>query len=359
MTTSSEAIPDAAHAEMFASHMITIFNHGLASVAISIGHRTGLFDAMAGLSSATSGEIASAAGANERYVREWLAAMVTAKIVSYEPATSTYRLPHEHASFVTRSGGPDNIAFFTQYVALVGQVESRVVDAVRKGGGVGYEHFPDFQRLQAEETARVYDAKLISEILPVVPGLVERLQSGIDAADIGCGAGHALNLMAEAFPSSRFVGYDISAEGVGLGRLQAEDRGLTNVAFEVRDLAALEIESAFDLITAFDVIHDQVRPREVLRRVAAALRPDGVFLMADIAASSRLEKNLDHPFGPALYSLSLLHCMTVSLAHGGEGLGTMWGEEKAIELLGEAGFGDIEVRKVDGDVLNSYYIARI
>lgn len=348
---------DQTKADAFAAYMLDVLNHGALNMTISIGHQTGLFDTMADLPPSTSDEIARAAGLHERYVREWLGAMVTGRLVEYDPASRTYRLPPEHAPLVTRAGGIDNMAFFTQYIALIGGVEQKIVAAFRDGGGVGYEHYPEFQRIQAEETARVYDAKLVSAILPLRAGLVERLRRGIAVADFGCGAGHAVNVMAREFPNSTFTGYDISAEGVAAGRAEARSLGLQNARFEVRDVATLETEDAYDLVTAFDTIHDQVRPRDVLQRAQRALRRGGLFLMADIAGSSHLEKNLDHPLAPMLYTYSVTHCMTVSLAHGGEGLGTMWGEERAHELLAEAGFGAVEVRQVEGDVLNVYYLA--
>jgi SAM-dependent methyltransferase len=349
---------DQQKAEAFAAHMTNIVNLGALNMAVSVGHQTGLFDALSNLPPSTTSEIAKAAGLQERYVREWLGAVVTGKIVEYDAATETYWLPAEHAPLVTRAGGPDNLAFFTQYVRIMAAVEPQVVEAFRNGGGVGYEHYPDFQRVQAEETARVYDAKLVDTILPVVPGLIERLERGISVADVGCGAGHAVNVMAKAFPNSAFTGYDFSHEGITAARAEARELGLDNVRFELRDVATLDRRDAYGLVTAFDAIHDQVRPREVLKRIAQSLTSDGVFLMAEFTASSDLANNLDHPMGPTLYTYSIMHCMTVSLAHGGEGLGTMWGEEKARELLAEAGFRSVDVKSTDGDPLNSYYVAR-
>ena len=347
-----------AKTEAFGAHMLNILNYGALNIPISLGHQTGLFDTMADLPPSTSDEIAREAGLNERYVREWLGAMVTGKIVEYDAGTRTYHLPPEHAPLVTRAGGVDNLASFTQYISIMSGVEKRLVEAFRNGGGVAYEHYGDFQKLQAEETARVFDAKLIDTILPLAPGLVERLQSGIAVADVGCGAGHAINVMARAFPKSSFTGYDFSNEGIAIGRAEARELGLENARFELRDVATLDTPGAYDLVTAFDAIHDQVKPREVLRRIARSLKPGGLFLMADMAASSDLAKNVDHPFGPLLYTYSVAHCMTVSLAHGGEGLGTVWGVEKARELLTEAGFRSVETRLVDGDPLNIYYLAR-
>jgi 2-polyprenyl-3-methyl-5-hydroxy-6-metoxy-1,4-benzoquinol methylase len=134
--------------------------------------------------------------------------------------------------------------------------------------------------------------------------------------------------------------------------------GLNNIRFERVDVTKLENPSAYGLIAAFDVIHDQAQPRVVLKNIAKALKADGTFLMVDIKASSHVHENIDHPMRPFLYTTSAMHCMTVSLARGGEGLGAMWGEQKAMELLAEAGFTDISVEQVEGDLFNNYYIAR-
>jgi SAM-dependent methyltransferase len=245
-----------------------------------------------------------------------------------------------------------------QYIALVGNVEDEVLECFYRGGGVHPSRYPRFQQLQAEETSRIFDAALISDILPMAPGLVERLEAGIDVADVGCGSGHAINLMAKAFPKSRFIGLDLSENGIAAARAEAEQLGLTNARFEVRDAATLDTPRQYDLITAFDSIPDQSQPTQVLENIAQALQPDGVFLMQDITASSNLEENLEHPLGPMLYSASVLYCMTVSLAFNGEGFGTMWGGQKARQKLVEAGFTRVEVKQLPSDILNSYYIAR-
>ncbi len=348
---------DQARAEAFAGQMLGILNGASLTAMSSIGHQTGLFDTMASLPAATSAQVAAAARLNERYVREWLGAMVTGKIVDYDPATRTYSLPAEHAACLTRAAGPDNLAFFTQYFSLIGQVEQKVVESFRNGGGVPYSAYPRFQQLQAEETGRVYDATLIDVTLPLVPGLVERLQEGIEVLDIGCGSGHAINLMARAFPRSTFRGYDMSEEGIAAGRAEAQRWALSNVQFEVKDVANLDEPGRYGLITAYDVIHDLAQPAKVLSVVASALRPDGIFLMIDVAASSNLEENLDHPLGPTLYTFSVTHCMTVSLAQHGAGLGTVWGEQTARRMLADAGFTQVDVKQVPGDILNNYYIA--
>ncbi len=347
---------DAEKAAAFGGKMVGVMNGASIAFMTSIGHRTGLFDSMAAMSPSTSEEIAGKTGLNERYVREWLGAMLAGGVVDYDPATKKYELPAEHAMSLTRSAGPGNLAAFAQFFSEIGNVETGIVGAFKNGGGVPYSQYPRFQELMREESAGVFDATLINSTLPLVPGLIERLQSGIDVADVGCGAGHAINLMAKAFPNSRFTGYDFSDEGVARGRAEAKEWGLSNATFEVKDAATLDGSRKFDFITTFDSVHDQAKPRRVLKGIYDALKPAGAYLCVDIAASSEVHENKDHPLGAFLYTISAMHCMTVSLALGGEGLGAAWGEQKARELMTEAGFRDIHVEQVEGDIMNNYYI---
>ena len=341
----------------FAERMGRMLNDAAVVLMVSVGHRTGLFDVMAGMPAATSAQIASAAALDERYVREWLAAMTTGRIVEHDGATGTFVLPAEHAGWLTRAAGMDNLAVRAQVVGLLALVEDQIVDCFRHGGGVPYSAFPKFQALMTESSGAIHDATLIGVTLPLVPGLVDRLGHGIEVADVGCGSGHAVNLMAEAFPRSRFAGFDLSDDGLATARAEAGRKALTNVRFEKRDAARLGETARFDFITTFDAVHDQARPDLVLAGIAQALRPGGVYLCVDIAGSSRLAENLDHPLGPYLYTASCMHCMTVSLAEGGMGLGTMWGEQKARQMLADAGFTSVDAAHIDGDIRNTYFIA--
>ena len=344
--------------EAFASKMFQFLNGGMLSLMISIGYKTGLFDVISEMEPSTSLEIAQRTKLDERYVREWLGAMVTGNIIEYDPYTKKYYLRIEHAAFLTRKSGVDNLSVFPQYVSLLGNVEDKIVGCFRNGGGVPYSEYPRFQQLQAEETARVFDSKLITHILALKPEINDRLKDGIDVLDIGCGTGHAVNLMGQAFSHSKFTGCDFSEEAITSAKEEAKNMGLTNVRFEIKDALKVEELGKFDLITAFDAIHDQAQPTRVLKAINQSLKKDGFFLMQDIASSSMLDKNLDVPLAPTLYTLSTMHCMSVSLAYNGEGLGTMWGKELALKKLTEAGFKDIEVKTIDGDIINYYYVSR-
>jgi SAM-dependent methyltransferase len=179
--------------------------------------------------------------------------------------------------------------------------------------------------------------------------------------DVGCGRGRALNALAGWFPNSTFDGYDLNEDAIAYARRTAQERGLGNVAFHVHDAASLDqvvVEGTVGLAATFDAVHDQADPDAVVRHIRRSLTDDGVYLAQDIDGSSSHHGDLDHPIGPLLYTISCLHCMTVSLARGGEGLGAMWGRERAQQLFRDAGFTDIEVRALEHDPQNAFYVCR-
>ena len=345
----------------FAARMINTVDSAAATLLVSIGHQTGLFETLADLPPATCAGIAEAAGLNERYVREWLSGMVTAHIVDYDHSagpSGTYSLPAHRAAVLTRTARQRNLAAIAQYIPMLAEVEQGIIDCFRHGGGLPYSQFPRFHAVAAEHSGAAFDAALIDVVLPLVEGLPEQLRLGAEAADVGCGSGHAINLMASAFPASRFTGLDFSEEAIVAGTAEATRLGNSNATFVRADLTRLDAEAAYDVITAFDTIHDQAQPTQVLANIHRALRPDGIFLMADIKASSRLEENIDTPMSTYMYAVSTMHCMTVSLALDGEGLGTAWGEQKARAMLAAAGFTDVRAEEIDDDPRNYYYVAR-
>lgn len=341
----------------FGDRLIDIMNSASLALMTSIGHRTGLFDTMSDLPSATSQKIAETGNFDERYVREWLGAMVAGGFIEYDPADRKYFLPPEHAALLSRNSRRENAAVGTQYVSIFGSVEDQIVECFKNGGGVPYEDYPRIHEVIAEDSAQSVLPALLDKILPIRPGIVPRLESGVDVLEVGCGSGRALNLMAKRFPNSRFTGYDISKEAIDTGRRQAGAEGNSNARFEVQDAARIADEDAYDLALTFDAIHDQADPHAVLTRIAASLRSDGLYLMQDIAGSRELHRNLDRPLAPTLYTYSTLHCMTVSLAQGGAGLGTMWGEETALDMLKNAGFSNVEVRQLDHNDQKLFYLA--
>jgi 2-polyprenyl-3-methyl-5-hydroxy-6-metoxy-1,4-benzoquinol methylase len=231
---------DQAKADAFAGNLLTALNHGALCLMVSVGHRTGLFDVMSKLPPATSEEIATHAGLNERYVREWLGAMVTARVVEVEPKTLRFSLPAKHAAFLTRAAVADNLAVFAQYMAVMGNVEDAIVDCFRAGGGVPYSRFTRFHEVMAEDSGQSVLSSLELHILPLVPGLTDYLSTGIEVLDAGCGRGRILNRLAALYPRSRFVGMDFSPDAIAYAQEEAARAERGNIEFLAVDLSVFD-----------------------------------------------------------------------------------------------------------------------
>ncbi len=344
--------------EAFTQKLITMVNNGMAGLMISIGHRTGLFNALRGADPMNSVELAKRAGLTERYVREWLGAMATSGIVELDRKTKLYYLPQAQAGFLGKDAPNGCMSSMFQFLAVLGSVETQVVDCFHNGGGVPYSAYDRFHEVMAEESNQTVVAGLDDHILPLVPGILAKLEAGIDVADIGCGIGRAMNRLAAQYPRSRFTGFDLCADAILMAELEAADLGLDNVRFHAIDATTLEGDVAFDLIFTFDAVHDQAHPATVLSHIRRLLKPDGVYLMQDIDAASDVADNLEHPLAPFTYTVSCMHCMTVSLAQGGVGLGAAWGEQLALSMLQDAGFGNVQTHRLPHDIQNIYYVCR-
>ena len=355
--------------EVFSEKMIKILNYGAINLAMAIGYQSGLFDVMDAFDSPqTVDRIAEKAELDPRYLREWLGVLVTAEIVELsrgKGGQNQYFLPKDCGDFITRRSGNSNLGVYTQEIPLL---TTCAMEAVTKGfstgEGVTYDHYPKFQAFMSQLANVKHRQILVDKFLPSVDNgrLVERLKSGIQVCDLGCAEGVALMLMARAFPQSRFIGIDISREAIDEARRQARKKQIENLQFLKLDAATLSSNAAFkesfDYVTAFDAVHDQTRPLEVLRGIYHILAPGGLFSMIDIAAQSNLADNMTHPLGPFLYTVSLMHCMPVGLVDGGTGLGMMWGREKAVEMLKLAGFQQVQVLEMPDDEFNFHYFCR-
>ncbi len=360
---------NAAAKESFAAKMVKILNYGALNLAMAIGYRTGLFDAMDSLESPqTAHVIAEKTGLNQRYIREWLGIMVTADIVelsSTPDGEDTYFLPPHCGDLIARRSGNANLGVYTQEIPLltVSAMEA-VMQGFKTGAGVTYDHYPNFQKFMSQLADAKHRQVLVDRFLPAVDEgrLVARLQAGIRVCDLGCAEGVALMLMAKSFPRSHFIGIDYATEAVANARRETRRQRIHNLEFMVLDAARLQenlaLKDSFDYVTAFDAIHDQTRPSDALRGIYYILAPGGQFSMVDIAAHSNLADNLDHPMGPFLYTVSLMHCMPVGLVDGGCGLGMMWGREKALTMLKAAGFKKVDVHEMPDDPFNLHFFSQ-
>ena len=341
----------------FAGRLFGHFVGGGITLLVDVGHRAGLFEAAAGAGPLTSAQLAARAGGSERHVREWLGGMVTAEIFHYDAVARTYELPAEHAAVLT-GGSRSNIAPFAGGLAMLASHVPAVTRTLLEAGGIPYDAYrPAFTTCMDAMMRRVYDATLIDGFVSSVPGLAELLEEGLRVADIGCGTGHTTNLLARAFPASRFTGYDIASDAIDLARAEASAWSLPNVSFEVEDVA--DLRGAFDVVVAFDCIHDQARPAEVLASVRRCLTPAGLIVVVDVGLSSKLEENVGNPLAPYVYMSSLFHCMQVSLAEDGAGLGACWGRQVAVQMLRDAGFERVAIYETPADdALNAILVGR-
>lgn len=356
ITTDTPTIDPAAVGE-FAGRVFAHATGGAITLLVDVGHRAGLFEAAAGAGPLTSSELTDRITGSERHVREWLGGVTTAGIFTYDPATQTYELPAVHAAVLTGATS-SNIAPMLSGLALLGNHVPAVSRTLVEGGGIPYSAYrPAFTTCMDQIMRRVYDDALLDGYIGQVPGLPELLVEGSRVADIGCGTGHTTNLLARAFPHSTFVGIDLADDAIELARAEALQWDLQNVTFEIGDVA--ELTGPYDVVVAFDCIHDQARPADVLAAVRRALSPDGVFAAVDVAAESHLEDNLDNPLVPYFFTTSLFHCMQVSLAEGGTGLGTCWGRQTAVRMLEEAGFDDVAIVETPpSDPMNAIFVGR-
>lgn len=353
----------------FSDKIVQILNQGALNLALSLGYSLKIFDVMDEIKEPTTLDtLAAATALDRRYLKEWLGIMVTGEIIFLSadpPKKETYYLPPAHADVLTRRAGNNNLGVYTQETPLL---TTCAMEAVQKGfltgQGVSFDHYPRFQQFMSQLSNAKHEQVLIRIFLPSVDNgaLVDRLKEGLTVCDIGCGEGVALNLMAKAFPNSQFLGVDNHGGAIASATESAKKMNLPNARFSVLDAAQIKGDKTFfqkfDYVTAFDAIHDQSHPLTVLEGIRAMLKPGGQFSMVDIKAATRLGDNLDHPMGPFLYTVSLMHCMPIGLNDKGRGLGMMWGKEQALALLAQAGFDRVEALEIPDDPFNLHFLCK-
>lgn len=331
----------------------------MASAMAYMGDRLGLWTAMAAGEAATPAALAEQTGLQERYVREWLGGMASAGYVEHDAATGSFRTTPEQALVFASEATPASMGGMFQML-FEGAVPAvpRVVESLRDGGGVHQsEYAAGWWEGMHRGTAGSFESLLVPDWLERVPTLRDRLRAGIDVADIGCGWGRALIVLAREFPESSFVGYDAFGPSVERATNEAAKAGVADrVRFEVHD-AATPIPSEFDLITTFDVLHDAADPGGILSAMRAALREDGHLLCVDINCSPHLDE-MAGPMGTLFHGFSLTYCMTTSLANDGAALGTVGLHEPKLRELGEAaGYSSIDTIDIENP-FNSLYVLR-
>lgn len=331
------------------------FAAGTTTIALlAIADRSGLSGWLGEHGGGTPEEISAGAGLDERYVTEILSGLTAAGVVDHE--TGRFSLPPEHALFLADRTSPYFMGGWLDMLPAGMEQIDRLAGATAQGGGIPFDEFGEtMMRGLDRGNAPSQRVLLTTKWLPAVPGLVERLEAGIRIADVGCGTGSAAIAMAKAYPASRVVGYDTSAQSIVVAG--ARGSRVDNLRFEAIPVERIPTDPGFDLITGFDVIHDLADPLAGLTRILEALHPDGVFLMMEPNVGSNLEDNIGE-IGTLFYGISTLHCMTQSLARGGAGLGAAWGRERAEQMAFEAGFTGFDRLDDITNRFSAFYLLR-
>jgi len=329
----------------------------LNAALVVMGDKLGLYRALAGTGGLSPAELAERTGTAERYVREWLNAQAAGGIVTYDPDSGRYELPPEQAVALTDSESPAYLPGFFQ-IAVGSVLDSpRIVEAARSGHGVGWhEHVHDVHEGCERFFRPGYNANLISEWLPTLESVVEKLDQGARVADVGCGHGASTILMAQAFPNSTFVGCDYHDGSIQTARERAHKAGVADrVKFQTEPAAAYS-GAGYDLVTMFDCLHDMGDPVGAARHVHGTLRPDGTWMIVEPNAGDRIEDNLN-PVGRAYYAFSTLLCTPASLSQEvGLALGAQAGEARIRDVVQAGGF--TRFRRVAETPFNLVFEAR-
>ena len=333
------AVIDTSRLEAFSMRAVGELSSGYAGVMVSLGSRLGLYKAMAGAGPLSAKELAMRTGCAERYVREWLNAQAAGGYVGYHALSDTYELSTEQALVLADEDSPYYIPHAWNVPASMWLDEDKAVEAFRTGQGVAWgEHDPRMACGVAAFYRNGYRASLVPQWLPALDGVVPRLEQGITVADVGCGHGHSTVLMAQAFPHSRFRGFDTHALSVAAARGHAADAGVAQrVDFDVARATDYP-GRGYGLICFFDVLHDLGDPVAAARHAAEVLAPGGTVMLVEPFAHDRVEDNVS-PVARLYYAASTMLCCAHAIAEGGKlVLGAQAGEARLAEVFRKAGF---------------------
>jgi SAM-dependent methyltransferase len=344
----------------FSRRLFGHLNGAVTSALVYLGDELGLYRALAQGGAASSAELAERSGLDERWVREWLYNQAAAGLLEVEPGERFALSPEGRAVLAEEAHPAFGAGMFSQLPKTLGSVE-RLRESFRTGIGLPYDAFgPEGARGIERGFAPWLRSFLVPAVIGRVPGLRERLEQGACVADVGCGAGAALLLLAKAFPAAELHGYELSRFALARAEENRSRAGLSNVRFHAVPDDALPEDARFDLVLSFDCLHDMTQPERVAGSIRRALRDDGVWLIADIKAHASFAENVaQNPMASLMYGFSVLTCMSSALSEpGGAGLGTLGlPEARARELARAAGFGRFERLDVEHPV-NAFYAAR-
>jgi len=350
---------DKARSQAFMLKVVSDIATATSVSLVYVGDRVGLFKAMASAGPLSREQLEQRTGIHPRYLEEWLATMFCAGYVEHDAAADTWKLPDEHAVFLAQPDSETYLGGLFKGAPALAAMAPKVAEAFETGQGIPFQAYGEGEPLAIEQMNRnLYEARLVQQWLPAMPQVVQRLQAGGRALDVGCGTGVIPMLLAKAFPEARVSGLDLDARSIAIASEQAQRSGLgARLDFMRGSADALaRPEGGYDFISTFDCIHDMGDPGAVLRRIREALAPGGTYLMVEPRVADGLHDNAANPFARMLYGISCLHCVPTSLAQGGPGLGACWGPTRARLAVLEAGFGQFKALPIKSAV-HAFYEA--
>jgi 2-polyprenyl-3-methyl-5-hydroxy-6-metoxy-1,4-benzoquinol methylase len=321
-----------------------------------IGDKLGLFSALAILGPASSDGLARQTGLDERYVREWLKAMVSSRYIEHDAEVGAYFMTPEQTAALVDEAARTFIGGVFQFALPSLLLAPRLIDVFKNGGGIPFGDLPTEIHDAIERMHRPwFEHLLVQQWLPGAPGIVEELDRGISVLDVGCGLGRSSIALARAFPKSAILGIDVHEPSIEKAQSLARKADLANVRFSAQPIDG-SVDGLFDLVVAIDCVHDMVDPVQSLRAMAGVLSANGAVFWSEPSGSREPLENRN-PQGKLRANLSPFHCLTVSLAEGGAGLGTIIGEAGARELAGQAGFRSFEKLPIENP-MQQFFLLR-
>lgn len=343
----------------FQERVFTELNAGMSCLTLQLGHRLGLLQAMADGRPVVPVELAQRTGCSVRYVLEWLECMAAGEYIDFDAETCSFSLPAEHAAVLLEPDSPSSAIGAIGWITSFANVMPELMDAFRNGGGVPYEAYgSDMVTAQASSTRPMFANDYVNTWIPTMPEIESKLRGGGTVAEVGCGVGWSAIALAQGFPNTHIDAIDPDELSIREARRNAKQAGVSErITFHLNTIEEAPVKGSYDLITAFECLHDMPYPVQSLRRMRELLDADGAVLIADEAVADTLEENTNF-MGHFFYNFSVLHCLPQAMAFpDAAGTGTVIKPSLLRKFAEDAGFSSVEVLPIDNPQFRFYRLA--
>lgn len=344
--------------ESFQERLFVDLNGGLSNLNLQLGYRLGLIQTLAKGQSLTSDELAEEVGCSERYIREWLECMTAGEYLDFDSTTGRFSLPAEHAAVLTDPSNPNSAIGVIGWITSLANILPDLIDAFQSGNGIPYEAYGmDMISAQGMNTRPMFTNDYVNSWIPAMPDIEKKLRNGGKVAEVGCGVGWSSIALAKGLSNTIIDAIDPDELSIVEAKRNAEKEGVADrITFHISTIEETELEGPYDLITAFECLHDMPYPVEALSRMRELLTPDGAVLIADEAVGDTLEENTNF-MGHFCYNFSVLHCLPQALVFpDSAGTGTVIKPSILRRYAEDAGFGNVDVLPIENPQFRFYRI---